>query len=68
MDILGMLEWEVFEQRPIRGPRKAIVKISEPLNVADQLARYREDKRGALHQVTMSLESSVRQMLLEPTG
>ena len=68
LDLLGMLEWEVFERRPSWGPRKAIVKIGEPLNVAAHLPRYRADKRGALQEVTMSLESSVRRMLAELNG
>ena len=65
LDLLGMLEWEVFERRPIWGPRKAIVKIGEPLNVVAHFPRYQADKRGALEEVTMSLESSVLQMLAE---
>ena len=65
LDLLGMLEWEVFERRPIWGPRKAIVKIGEPLNVAAHFPRYQADKRGTLEEVTMSLESSVLQMLAE---
>ena len=65
LDLLGMLEWEVFERRPIWGPRKTIVKIGEPLNVAAHFPRYQADKRGALEEVAMSLESSVLQMLAE---
>ena len=68
LDLLGMLEWEVFERRPSWGPRKATVKIGEPLNVAAHIPRYRADKRGALQEVTMSLESSVRRMLAELNG
>ena len=63
LDLLGLLELEVFQRRRTWGPRKALVKIGEPLNVADYLPRYQTDKRGVLQEVTDSLEASVRQML-----
>lgn len=63
MDVLGLLELEVFGRRRVRGPRKAIVKIGEPLNLRDYYPRYQTDRRGAVKEVTQSLESSVRLML-----
>jgi len=63
LDVLGLLELEVFGHRRICGPRKAILKIGSPLNLMDYLSHYRTDKQSALQEVTISLESSVRQML-----
>ena len=65
LDLLGLLELEVFKRRRIWGPRKALVKIGEPINLANYFPRYQTDKRGVLQEVTISLESSVRQMLAE---
>ena len=65
MDVLGLLEREVFGRIRFWGPRKAIIKIGEPLNLASYFPRYKADKRGAIQEVTTSLESSVRQMQAE---
>jgi 1-acyl-sn-glycerol-3-phosphate acyltransferase len=65
LDVLGRLEREVFGRIRCWGPRKAIVKIGEPLNLANYYHHYKADKRGALKNVPIELESSVRQMLTE---
>jgi 1-acyl-sn-glycerol-3-phosphate acyltransferase len=63
LDVLGLLEFEVFGRRRVRGPRKAVVKIGEPMNLRDYYPRYQTDRRGVVKEVTQSLESSVRLML-----
>jgi len=65
LDVLRLLELEVFGQKRIRGPRKALVKIGQPLNLMPYFPRYQSDKRATLQEVTTSLESSVRQLLAE---
>lgn len=63
LDVLGKLEMEVFKTRRIWGPRKACVKVGEPLNLADYAEAYRNDRRGMVRDLTLALESSVRTML-----
>jgi hypothetical protein len=65
MDVLGLLEFEVFNRRPVWGPRKARVQLDEPIDLKDHFSSYKSDKRGAVKRVTTMLESSVRQMLDE---
>ena len=65
LDVLGLLELEVFGRKKIRGPRKAVMSIGEPLNLMPYFPRYQRDKRATLREVTISLESSVRQLLAE---
>jgi 1-acyl-sn-glycerol-3-phosphate acyltransferase len=65
LDVLGLLEREVFTRKRIRGQRKAIVKLGRPLNLKDYFGSYQADKRGALQEVTTALEASVQQMLDE---
>jgi hypothetical protein len=55
----------VFGRRRNWGPKKALVKVGEPLNLIQYYQRYKSDKRGTLQEVTAALESSVRQMLNE---
>jgi len=68
MDILFLVEMEVFGRRELWGPRKAIVRIGEPLDLKDYYERYKSDKRGTVKEVTAVLESGVRGMLEEMAG
>jgi hypothetical protein len=65
MDVLCLLEKEVFDVRRMWGPRKARVKVGEPLNLKDHYSEYKTDKRGVSRDITMDLETSVRDMLKE---
>ena len=44
MDVLGLLEMEVLKQRRIYGPRKARVKVGEPISLKDLASSYKADK------------------------
>lgn len=63
MDVLCLLEFEVFKRRRMWGPRKARVEIGEPIDLRDHYASYSADKRGAVQRVTLALENLVRTML-----
>jgi 1-acyl-sn-glycerol-3-phosphate acyltransferase len=63
LDVIGLLELEVFGKRRVRGPRKAVVKIGAPQDVSGYFPSYKADKRAALRAVTADLETSVRKML-----
>ncbi|MFQ5880486.1 MAG: lysophospholipid acyltransferase family protein [Dehalococcoidia bacterium] len=65
LDVLGLLELEVFRRRQLWGPRKALVKIGAPLDLGQYFRCYQTDKAGTLQEVTTTLESSVREMLGE---
>lgn len=65
MDVLCILENEVFGERRIAGPRKACVKVGTPIDLKDRFKDYKADKRGATEKVTLDLENSVRTMLQE---
>ncbi|NQT91904.1 MAG: hypothetical protein HQ559_04015, partial [Lentisphaerae bacterium] len=63
MDVLCLLEMEVFGVRRIWGPRKAILRAGEPIDLRDRFADYNADKRSAIQGVTLELETSVREMV-----
>jgi 1-acyl-sn-glycerol-3-phosphate acyltransferase len=65
LDVLALLEFEILGKKEIRGPKKALVKVGEPLDLRNYYSRYRADKGGTLHLVMQSVESSVKQMLME---
>jgi hypothetical protein len=65
MDVLCLLEMEIFRERRIWGPRKALVRVGEPVNLRDHASSYMKDKRETVREITLTLESSVRNMLEE---
>ena len=65
MDVLCLLEMEVFEERRIWGPRKAIIKIGSPLDLRQHFDAYKSNKRENIQKISLALESSVRSMLNE---
>lgn len=63
MDVLGQLEADILQQRRTWGPRRACVEVGEPIDLKDHFATYTADRRAAVAEVTMALESRVREML-----
>jgi 1-acyl-sn-glycerol-3-phosphate acyltransferase len=63
MDVLGLLELEIFKKRRIWGPRKACVKVALPIDLKDYVAAYEANKREAIQDVNTRLESAVRENL-----
>ena len=63
MDVLCLLEMEVFNERRMWGPRKAMVRVGDPVNLQDFFSAYTTDKRDAIQHVTLAVESQVRHML-----
>jgi 1-acyl-sn-glycerol-3-phosphate acyltransferase len=63
MDVLRLLEMEVFKKRRIWGPRKACVKVGQPIDLKESSSAYADNKRKAIQNVNIALESHVRGML-----
>jgi 1-acyl-sn-glycerol-3-phosphate acyltransferase len=63
MDVLGLLELEVFQTRRVWGPRKAVIKIGQLINLKDHAKAYDENKRATVQCVNASLEAEVRKNL-----
>ncbi|OPY82047.1 MAG: Acyltransferase [Syntrophorhabdus sp. PtaU1.Bin153] len=68
MDIIGLMEREVFGTRRFWGLRKAVVRVGEPLDLKDYADRYRKNKKSALQEISWTLESAVRAMLRDLSG
>lgn len=63
LDTLGRLELEVFGRRRQWGPRRAVLKIGEPLELSAHYPEYQQDKRACLGRLTEELEGRVRALL-----
>jgi len=65
LDIVGLLEREVFGRRRFWGQRKAIIKVGEPVEVNEYAPNYRINKKETYQKISGTLETKVREMLLE---
>ncbi|MEM9658503.1 MAG: lysophospholipid acyltransferase family protein [Planctomycetota bacterium] len=63
MDVLCLMEMEVFKVRRVWGPRQARVAVGEPVSLGEAYESYKNDKRGVAQQIALALESAVRSML-----
>lgn len=65
LDIVGLLEKEVFGKRRFWGQRKAVIKVGKPVDLYEYKERFRENRKNTLQEISGTLESAVRSMLLE---
>jgi 1-acyl-sn-glycerol-3-phosphate acyltransferase len=63
MDVLGLLELEIFKTRRLWGPRKAWLKVGDPIDLKDHVLAYDQNKRDTVQAINSRLESSVRENL-----
>jgi len=64
-DTLRRLEIEAFGKASLHGPRRALVRVGEPINLVACYDAYRADKRGTVARVTHELEAAVQCLLDE---
>lgn len=62
-DNLRRLEVEAFGEVRLRGRRRAVVRVGEPISLAACYDAYRADKRGTVARVTQELEAAVQALL-----
>ena len=70
MDVLGLLEQEIFKTRRVWGPRKAIIKVGQPIDLNDHASAYDQNKPETVQAINRRLESAVRESLegMEASG
>jgi hypothetical protein len=65
LDIVGLLEREIFGRRRFWGQRKAVIKVGAPVDLNDYADQYRVSKRETFQKISSALEAKVRSMLHE---
>ncbi len=65
-DMLCRLEREVLGLTLLRGPKKAVVRVGEPINLQEHYAEYRKNKRKTVAAITQELEKRVGEALMVP--
>ncbi len=63
LEVINRLEEELFGFSPMRGPRKASLKIGEPFDLRTYYEEYKSDPRGTVRMVTERLEREVKTLL-----
>ena len=63
LDIVGLLEREIFGRRRFWGQRKAVIKVGAPVDLNDFTAQYKISKKEAFQEISTMLEAKVRSML-----
>jgi len=63
LEVISQIEEELFGYSPVRGPRKAIVTIGEPIDISQD-----EADKDAVHVTTVTVENAIRKMLSVKTN
>jgi 1-acyl-sn-glycerol-3-phosphate acyltransferase len=65
LDIVGLLEKELFGRRKFWGKRKAVIKVGAPVDLKDFAAQYTISKKETFQEISTMLEAKVRNMVHE---
>lgn len=63
LEVIGRLEEELFGFSPMRGPRRAVLTVGEPIDLRGFFDAYRQEARGTVAIVTRRLEDEVRSLV-----
>ncbi|MBI3911405.1 MAG: 1-acyl-sn-glycerol-3-phosphate acyltransferase [Armatimonadetes bacterium] len=65
LEVINRLEFEILGKSRTSVPREAIVRIGEPMELAEQFDAYRQDRRATVNRLTAALEARVVGLLRE---
>lgn len=62
-DNIRRLQIECFGEYKLSGPRRAVIRVGDPIDLADHYEAYKADKRGVVNRCVGMLESAVQGLL-----
>lgn len=65
INVLELIETEVFGEAKIKGPRKVYIRVGEPVNLLDYYADYKKTKKVVIEQVSQRISTQLHDMLVE---
>ena len=63
LDVIGRLEVDVFRKSIVHGPRRAVIRVGEPVDLRDSWDAYRADRRETVAAVTTELRTRAKTLL-----
>lgn len=66
LDTIARLEREVFaiDSPPVKGHRRAIVRIGDPVNLKDYMESYRENRTATVERLAQQMQEAVQRNLI----
>lgn len=65
INVIELLESEIFGSVAVKGPRLILVNIGAPINLANHLVEYHARKKAVVEDVTREVSLQITQMLAE---
>lgn len=65
INVLELIETEVFGESKIKGPRIIYIRVGEPIPLLDYYASYKKSKKPVIEQVSQQISSQLHNMLVE---
>ncbi len=65
LDVIGRLEVEVLGRAKVHQPRRAVVRVGEPIDLAERWPAYQADRRAAVEQTNAELRERVAALVEE---
>jgi 1-acyl-sn-glycerol-3-phosphate acyltransferase len=66
-DNIRRLQIECFGEYKLTGPRRAIIRVGTPIDLADHVEAYKSDKRRTVNRCVTMLENAVQGLLSMPS-
>lgn len=64
VNVLELIEAEVFGQPKIKGPRLVYLKVGDPINLLELYAEYKKTKKPVIERVSNNINNQLSTMLL----
>lgn len=63
VNVLELIEQEVFGESKIKGPRKVYVSVGRPINLLERHAEYKKAKKKVIEEVSTEISNQLSSML-----
>lgn len=65
LNVLELMEIEIFGEAKIKGPRLILISIGTPINLLSLYEQYKKKKRAVIEQVSLDISTQLHDMIIE---
>lgn len=65
VELINLLEWELYGVKHMIGPQTAVIQVGQPLNLTAHFDAYQHNKRVTVNSLTQALEDTVGEMITQ---